>query len=169
MTLRFRSTPTGDERLRRLAQGIEALARRDQDTLRRMQEIAEMRRQAARALHEMCQRFVESLNQVLASPVVELSPDEYTDHWFHDPGVNVIQINLSGRLVQIAFEAPEGLTSTEKLKTPYTLEGGVRCYNQDLLERVAIPEMLLFCRVAGAVAEWVLVDPRTQRVFPFGE
>src|SRR5574341_1327214 len=103
MAMKFRHPPAAGERLRKLAQGIEALVRKDEERLRREREIAELRRRAARELHAICAELVAALNRLLSATTVELSPAEFSEDWFRDPGVNVVQINVSGRLVLIAF------------------------------------------------------------------
>jgi hypothetical protein len=169
MNVKFRHPPAVEDRLKKLAHGIEALARKDEERIRRAQEIAELRLRGAREVHSACAEFVASLNRMLSNVSVELSPPEYSDEWFRDPGVNVLQINVSGRLVQITFEATEVLTSTEKIRIPYMLEGAVRCFNQDLLERVALHEMQLYYCLDRGRAVWLLFDPRTQRSTPLDQ
>jgi hypothetical protein len=63
---------------------------------------------------------------------------------FRESGVNLIQMNTQGRIVQIAFEATREIYSTEKFLVPYILEGEVRAYNQEMLERTQIQSRALF-------------------------
>jgi hypothetical protein len=155
-----------DDRLRRLARRLEAVAHRDEERLRRAREITQLRRQAAGSLHALCAGFVEALNGLLGRALLELSPPEYNWDSFQDPGPNVFQINARGRLIHLEFRATEALTSTDQLRTPYTLYGAARCFNQELLERVATHELLLFCCLHGGGYQWVVCDPAGRRTTP---
>jgi hypothetical protein len=155
-----------DDRLKRLAKRLEAVARRDEEQQRQARQIAELRRQAASSLHALCADFVDALNGLLARRLVELSPPEYNSESLQDPGPNVFQINAGGRLIHLEFRATETLTSTDQLRTPYTLYGAARCFNQELLERVATHELLLFCCLHGDGYQWVLCDPAGRRTTP---
>jgi hypothetical protein len=55
-----------------------------------------------------------------------------------------MQINAQGRVVQIAFEATREIFSTVKFRIPYVLEGEVRAYNQEMLERTQIRSQAMF-------------------------
>lgn len=151
------------DKLRRLARQLEEVARRDEEQMREARNIAQLRRQAAASLHQLCAGFVETLNGLLSRPLLELSPPEYAPENFCEPGPNVFQISVSGRLIHFEFRATEGLTSTDQIRAPYTLSGAVRCFNQELLERVATHEMLLFCCVQDRRYRWVLCDPAGRR------
>jgi len=169
MAMKFRQRPAAEERLKKLARGIEALARKDEERIRQAREIAELRKQSARELHSLCAGFVAALNSMLSGVMVELSPAEFTETFLRDPGVNVYQINASGRLVQVAFEVTDSPTSTDKIRVPYFFEGAVRCFNQELLERVAIHEMPLYCCLEKGKGAWVLFDAPAQRTLPFNQ
>ncbi|MCP5110216.1 MAG: hypothetical protein GY953_05215, partial [bacterium] len=90
------------ERLTRLAKRLDDLARKDELRIQRDQEIEELRRQAAVDLHGVCDRFVGDLNSLSLNIEVELSPDRYGPESFRDTGPNIVQINASGRIVQLA-------------------------------------------------------------------
>lgn len=165
--MKFGRFPTAKDRLKRLAEDIEALAHKDEEKVRQAHEVAELRCVAARELHSICADFVKSVNRLLSRPMVELGPPEYAAETFRDPGQNVFQINVAGRMLHIEFQATDTPTSTDKFRTPYILHGEVRCLNQESLDRAVIPELLLFCCVEKEKHVWILFDPRTHRTTPF--
>ena len=154
-------------RLERLAQSIERLAEKDERTLERALEIGALRRAAASELHSICAEFVGSLNSLLARPAVELEPLEYHADSFREEGPNLLQINVRGRILQIEFHATGELLSTEEFRVPYTLDGFVRAFNQDLLDKDLIEEQLLFFTVEPDRRMWRYFDSRTYRTGPF--
>lgn len=151
-----------EERLRRLAQAIDRLAAKDEELLRRTREIEALRREAAAGLHRICSEFVESVNALVTKVRLELSPPDYSPDAFRDPGANLFQINAKGRVIQIEFEATEALTSTENYRYSYIIQGAVRCFNQELLDRVDIQEQRVFFCVDKR-REWRYLDTRGQR------
>jgi hypothetical protein len=68
--------------------------------------------------------------------------------------------------MQIAFEATSELFSTEKFLVPYLLEGEVRTYNQRMLERFEIRNLLLFFCVDQGTAGWRFFDWRSRHTGP---
>ncbi len=158
-----------DDRLRRLAQQIDGLAEKDERLLQRAREIAAQRRRGACELHRVCADFVASVNSLLSRAAVELAPAEFHDESFRDPGVNLIQINVQGRLVQIEFLATDELVSTQKFKTPYILEGEVRTYNQEMLERLEFQVQQLFYCTEKDRNVWRCFDSRTYRAWRFDQ
>jgi hypothetical protein len=137
---------TEEERITRLAKLIDSDIRKDQPL--RLTEIGvlDLRRKGAMELHAICADFVVSVNCQLSAPVLELSPAEYSAEMFRESGVNLIQINAQGRILQIAFEATREISSTQKFRVPYILEGEVRAFNQEMLERTQIlSQALFFC------------------------
>jgi len=50
---------------------------------------------------------------------------------------------------------------------PYTLEGTVRAFNQELLEKDLIEEQLIFYTLEGKQGMWRFFDARTYRSGPF--
>jgi hypothetical protein len=149
-----------EEKIIRLAKQIESLTKRDQHLLLTEPEVLDIRRQGASQLHSICDGFVASVNRLLSPPVLELTPPEYSPEMFREFGVNLIQVNTQGRIVQIAFESTREVFSTEKFRVPYVLEGEVRAYNQEMLERTQIrSQALFFCLEQGRNAwhyyEWL--------------
>src|SRR6202022_1307045 len=95
-------------------------------------------------LHRICADFVSSVNSNLSDAALDLAPATYAQHSFREPEKNLIQIGSQRREMQIVFEAPSKLVSTEKFLVPYVLEGEVRTYNQRMLERFEIRSQALF-------------------------
>lgn len=158
-----------EERLKQFARRIEEMARKDEQRQREAQHIQRLRLRAAAELHEICARFVKSVNALLERPMLELSPPEWSDAFFRDSAVNVFQLAMAGRIVHLEFRAPESLTSTERFRTPYVLEGALRAFNQEMLDLAVVPEKLLFCCLEGGKTRWIWFDPRTQRSAPLDE
>ncbi|MBZ5581949.1 MAG: hypothetical protein LAQ30_07030 [Acidobacteriia bacterium] len=160
-----RGTP--DTRLTRLAAQIDALAEKDEKTIEESRRIAALRCSAAAELHRACSDFVASVNALLKRTVIALDPSEYSERAFREDGPNLIQINARGRVLEVEFAATAGMLSTEDFRIPYTLEGAVRAFNQELLEKAAIEEQLLFFTVEKHRALWRFFDARTYRSGPF--
>jgi hypothetical protein len=158
-----------DARFRRLAQSIDALAEKDESFLRRTREIAALRRAAAAGLHAICSDFVGSLNRLLSRCELVLDPPEFSPEAFREDAKNLFQINVQGRILQVEFEASPGLVSTEDLRVPYTLQGAVRAFNQELLDRSLIEEQLLFYTLEKDKRMWRFFDARTYRSGPFDQ
>lgn len=144
----------------RLARQIGAIKKAEQ-LLGNADQIRTLRREGAVSLHRICAEFVASLNKVV-SDSVELSPPVYGPDLFREPGANMIQVSAQGRQLQIVFEAPALLVSTEKFAIPYILEGEVRTFNQSMLERFAIRSLLIFFCVERETATWRFFDWRTR-------
>src|SRR4051794_6577973 len=123
--------------------------------------IQEARRKGAGELHRICAELVGAVNGRLSSAQLELSPAGWSAESFRTAGPNVIQIGSQGRTVQIVFEAPPELVSTEKFLIPYMLEGEVRAYNQKMLERSEIRSRALYYCVENETASWRYYDWRT--------
>jgi hypothetical protein len=152
-----------NDRLGKLARQIEALGRKDEELVQKAHDMAVLRRQAACELHAICAGFVDSVNRLLSVPVVDLGPDRYSPEMFRDPGANLIQINARGRLVQIAFQATEELVSTEVFKIPHILEGEIRKYNQDMLQRREVERQSLFFCLEKDRNTWRFYERGTYR------
>ena len=167
--MRFVRKNTTADRLQKLVRKIEATAKQDEERLRRAQEIGRRRASAALELHATCAAFVDSVNRLLPAPMLELSPPAYTPESFRDPGTNVFQINVSGRIVHLEFQATDTPTSIEKFRVPYILEGSLRAFNQELLDMSAIPEQLLFCCLDRNRLSWLWCNPRTQQAAPLDQ
>jgi hypothetical protein len=159
---------TGISRLDRLAARVQALAEEDSRQIHRAGEMAGMRRNAAAELHGICASLAAELNRRIPIPVVEVDPDPYDGSTFNEDGVNLIQLNIRGRLLQFEFEATQDLVSTEDFRVPYTLSGSIRCFNQELLLRNTIDEHLMFYCLEKKVRQWRFFDPRTYRSGPLG-
>lgn len=153
-------------RLNKLAETIDALAERDELLLRRTREIAVIRRQAAVDLHATCAKFVAALNGLLARTQILLDPAEFAAGNFREEGPNLLQINVRGRILQLEFTTTPELVSTENFRVPYTLEGSVRGFNQQLLEQNLIREHLLFFCLEKNRNFWRYFDERTYRSGP---
>jgi len=153
-----------DERLKKLALRLDALAEKDDLLLRKTREIACLRQRAAMELYGTCRDFVANLNPLLNRLKLELQPEDYQPEYFSEERPNLLQINARGRVVQFEFSAPETLSSTEHFRRPYILEGSVRCFNQELLDRLEILEHEVFyCLDERRQHAWYWFDSRTYR------
>jgi len=158
-----------DARLKRLAESIEALADKDAGRLRRVREIAALRRAAANDLHSICAGLVAGVNRLLTRIEVELDPSAYNPDSFQEDSVNLFQINVRGRLLQISFSATPELVSTEDFRVPYTLDGSIRAFNQELLDKDIVEEQLIFYTLENHKRMWRFFDARTYRTGPFDQ
>jgi len=154
-----------DDAILRLARQIDA-ARKSERFLVNAEEVAALRRQGASQLHQICADFVSSLNSKLAYATLDLSPPTYGPEMFRESGVNLIQIGSQGRELQIAFQAPPQLFSTEKFLIPYVLEGEVRPYNQRMLDHFEIRSYSIFFCVNDDGAVWRFYDWRVPHTAP---
>src|SRR5260370_32596594 len=118
-------TKARDARLKRLAKNIDALAEKDEGFLRRSREIAALRQAAAADLYAICADFVSSVNRLLARMEVELDPPGFNSSSFQEDLVNLVQLNVRGRILQVAFSATPELISTEDFRVPYTLQATI--------------------------------------------
>jgi hypothetical protein len=155
--------------LKRLAASLDALADKDEKLLRQAEEIAGLRRKAAVQLHTVCADFVAVLNGLLSRTELRLDPHSYSAESFQDEGINLMQINARGRLVQVDFSATPELISTEDFRVPYILQGSVRCLNQKLLDQDLVQEHLLFYCLERSRRFWRYFDARTYRTGPFDQ
>jgi hypothetical protein len=158
-----------ESRLKRLARNIDALAAKDEVLLRHGREVAAMRRSAAADIHAICADFVNSINRLLKQCEIRLDPHSYSEDDFRDEVPNLIQINVRGRILQISFRATPELVSTEDFRIPYTLEGTVRAFNQELLDKDLIEEQLIFFTLENHRRMWRFFDARTYRSGPFDQ
>jgi len=156
-----------DARLKRLAESIDALTEKDAGSLRRSREIAALRRDATAELYAICSEFVTAINGLLTRGEVILDPPEFADGVFDEHASNMIQINVRGRILQVEFKATAELVSTEDFRVPYTLEGFVRAFNQELLDKDIIEEQLIFYTLEKEQKMWRFFDARTYRSGPF--
>ena len=167
--MKFRRSTGADDRLKRLANNIETLVRKDEERIREERKVSALRSQGARELHATCSTFVAAVNQLLRKPLVDLAPAEFTADTYRDAGGNLFQVNIAGRLIQIEFRATDAPISTEQYRVPYVLQGEVRCLNQESIERAVIPEHLLFYCLEKDTQTWLLFDPRTHRTSDFDQ
>ncbi len=158
-----------EDRLRKLARGLDALAEKDELSIRWEHQMAELRCEAAFELYAICSNFVRSVNALSTKVKLELAPESYSRRSFRDSGPNLFQINASGRIVQVAFETTEPMVTTENFRISYTLEGAVRWFSQQTLESLGVRENLLFYCVEEGKTGWICFDPQTHRRVPFDE
>ena len=156
-------------RLKRLAESIDALVEKDAHSLGRVREVRALRRAAAAELYGICSNFVTAINGLLSQGEVVLDPPEYAEGAFQEESANLIQMNIRGRILQVEFEATLELLSTEDFRIPYTLQGVVRAFNQELLDKDIIEEQLIFYTCEKHRKMWRFFDARTYRSGPFDE
>jgi hypothetical protein len=157
------------DRLKRLARNIDALAKKDEEHLRRAHEMQALRRKAAGQLHAVCAEFARALNELTSHTELKLDPPDFNPDAFRDSDVNLFQLNARGRILQIEFEATEELTSSEDFRIPYALHGAVRGFNQELLAQNLVREQLLFYTIQRTGNMWRFFDARTYRTGPFDQ
>ena len=157
------------DRLKKLAEAIEALAEKDNALMQETLTIAALRRRAALELHALCAAFVKDLNQHLANIQLQLDPPEYALEAFQEIGVNLLQINVRGRILQIEFACTPHTISTENFRVPHILEGSIRCFNQESLDRAVIEEQFVFYCLEKKRNLWRFFDARTYRSGPFDQ
>jgi len=158
-----------DTRLKRLAQAIERLAAKDEIVLRHTREMAALRRAAAADLHAICSDFVNSINRLLENCEVQLDPRSFAGEQMREDITNLIQVNVRGRILQLAYRVTPDLISTEDFRIPYTMEGTVRAFNQELLDKDLIEEQLIFFTLEHHKKMWRFFDARTYRSGPFDQ
>jgi hypothetical protein len=166
---KWNSAAAGRDRLAKLARNIDVLVEKDDRLIQRAKEIEELRRRAAMELHGVCAIFVASVNRLLSKTALEFSPPSYSPELFREEGENIFQINVRGRILQIGFEATEALVSTENFRVPHILEGAVRCFNQELLDRSTIEEQLLFFCLEKNRSNWRFFNARTYHTGVFDQ
>ena len=158
-----------EARLRRLAESIDALDDKDAVSVRRSREISVLRHGAAEGLYGICADFAGAINRLLARTEIVVDPPEFSEAVFREEISNMIQINARGRILQVEFKATGELISTEDFRIPYTLEGVVRAFNQELLDKNLIEEQLIFFTIEKGRSMWRFFDPRTYRSGPFDQ
>lgn len=158
-----------DTRLKRLAEKIDALSAKDEMRLHHAREMDSLRRAAGSDLYAICADFVNAVNRLLAQPELELAPRNFSESAFQEEAANLIQINVRGRILQISFQATPELISTEDFRIPYTLEGSVRAFNQELLDKDIIEEQLVFYTLEKEKKMWRFFDSRTYRSGPLDQ
>ena len=149
-----------DDAVAKLARQIDA-AHQAEHARRSAEEVFALRRRGAQELHEICADFVTSVNSRLAAAALDIAPPSFGPEMFRESGVNLIQIGSQGRQMHISFQAPAQLVSTEKFAMAYVLEGEIRTFNQQMLERFEIRTRSLFCCVEEKTAVWRSFDWRS--------
>lgn len=158
-----------DARLKKLAEGIAALAGKDELALEREREITATRNAAADEIYAICAEFVAGLNRLLPRAEVMIDPAASVGAHFRDDSSCLIQISVRGRILQMEYAATAELVSTEEFRIPYTLAGSVRAFNQELLDKDLIEEQLIFFTLEKHRRMWRFFDPRTYRSGPFDQ
>lgn len=143
-----------EERIARLAKLIGEDVKKERHLLLNDSEVLELRRQGAAALYAICADFAASVNRLLTPPVLEMAPSDFAPEMFRNSGANLIQLNAQGRILQIAFESTRERFSTDKFLIPYILEGEVRAYNREMLERTQVRSQALYYCVEDGRKAW---------------
>lgn len=143
-----------EERIARLAKQIGEDVRKERHLLLTDSEVLELRRQGAAELNAICADFTASVNRLLTPPVLEITPSAYDSDMFRNAGANIIQLNAHGRILQVALESTRERFSTDKFLIPYILEGEVRAYNREMLERTQVRSQALFYCVEDGRRAW---------------
>jgi hypothetical protein len=158
------------KRLKRLAGKLDELPAKDAVRIRLAEELEQQQRNAATELHHRCVTLVGTLNGMLAQTQLQIAPETFQADRIFDASETLIQINASGRIVQIVMRPPTLAVSTEHFYIPYVLEARIRWFNQDLLDRDQVPEHhLYYCVGRNGETGWKYFDPRTRKVGPADE
>jgi hypothetical protein len=118
-------------------------------------------------LHSICAGFVADLNRLLKRAELRLDPEVLSTDRVEPEVPTLIQIQVRGRILQVMFTATPGLSSTEDFRIPYIMEGTVRGFSQDMLDKELIEEQLLFYTLEARGNLWRYFDTRTYRSGPF--
>lgn len=151
------------DRLTRLAAAIEAIGETDRRLIAQSAEVDRLRLDGAIDLYSICSTFVGKVNEKLSEPAVLLDPPAFDESSYNDGGVNLFQINLRGRILQIEFSPTSELYEQDDFRHPYVLRGAVRSFNQDFLENGSIDEQMIFYCTHNDTAHWYFFDGRTYR------
>jgi hypothetical protein len=151
------------DRLTRLAKAIEAIAETDRRLIDASTRVDRLRSRGALDLYRICSAFVDKVNGKLPEPAVLLDPPSFSEGNYNDEGLNLFQINLRGRILQLEFGATGELYEDDDFRRPYVLRGAVRSFNQDLLDHGRVDEQLIFYCPANDNAFWYFFDGRTYR------
>jgi hypothetical protein len=112
---------------------------------------------------------VNSLNRLMSKTELLLDPAQFSEAAFQQDVTNLIQINVRGRILQVAYAATPELVSTEDFRIPYTLAGSVRAFNQEMLNKDLIEEQLVFYTIERDRKMWRFFDTRTYRSGTFDQ
>lgn len=163
MAGRWSTRRLSKDRLKKLAEAIEALAAKDCALIEKTRQVTALRRSAAVDLHGICRNFVCEVNGHLSKAALEFDPPEYSSDSFRDTGVNLLQINARGRILQIEFESTSEMIATENFRVPHILEGAIRCFNQEFLQQAVVEEQFIFYCLEKKQNLWRFFDARTYR------
>ena len=153
-----------EDRLKRLAQKLEQVAEKDRRRMEREEEMLALRQRAAEELHKLCADFVNSINALVTTVHLDLAPPVWETDTLKYNDINMIQINVSGRIVQLSFQITDTLEEKIDIRVPYTLHGAVRWFNQDLLERDEVRDDRLYYCIGRSDRGWRYVDSCSQKL-----
>lgn len=151
------------DRLTRLAKAISAVAETDRKLIDESTRVDRLRSRGALDLHRICRAFVDKVNDKLPETAILLDPPSFSEGNYNDGGINLFQINLRGRILQIEFSPTAELYEDDDFRRPYVLRGAVRSFNQDLLDRGSVDEQMIFYCPTDDTAFWYFFDGRTYR------
>jgi hypothetical protein len=151
------------DRLTRLARAIESIGETDRKLIAQSTQVDRLRVKGALDLHRICSAFVDKVNDKLPEPAILLDPLSFPESNYNDGGLNLFQINLRGRILQIEFSPTTDLYEDDDFRLPYILRGAVRAFNQDQLDQGSIDEKMIFYCPRNDVADWYYSDGRTYR------
>lgn len=154
--------PSAEQRMQRLARKLDEIPAKDGLRIEQAREVERKQNAAGAELHHLCRSFVKRLNGILTKLQLEFTPEEYSPASLDGPTGSIFQINANGRIIQISVLSKEAAISTEHYRIPYILEGRVRWFNQELLDRQEIQEAQIFYCVEGSGDFWRYHDPRTR-------
>jgi hypothetical protein len=151
------------DRLTRLAKAIESIGETDRKLIAESSQVDRLRLTGAMDLHRICSAFVDKVNDKLPEPAVLLDPLLFSEGNYNDGGINLFQINLRGRILQIEYSPTTDLYEDDDFRLPYVLRGAVRSFNQDQLDQGSIEEKMIFYCPRNETADWYYSDGRTYR------
>jgi len=157
------------DRLTRLAKAIESIGETDRKLIAQSTQVDRLRLEGAVELHRICSAFVDKVNDKLPEPAIQLDPRSFSEANYSDGGINLFQINLRGRVLQIEFRSTTDLYEDDDFRLPYVLRGAVRSFNQDQLDQGSIEEQMIFYCPRNDTADWHFSDGRTYRSGRVGE
>lgn len=142
------------KRLRRLAERLDELPAKDLARIQKEQELERRQREGASDLYQMLRTLVDSLNRLMQHLVIDLTPDTFDSDSLYTASGALFQVNASGRILQVLLQATPGGASTEHFRQPYIIEGRLRWFNQELLDRQEIRENHLYYVVEAESGAW---------------
>ncbi|MBI4902104.1 MAG: hypothetical protein HY820_00615 [Acidobacteria bacterium] len=149
--------------VQRLARKLGELPAKDALRIQAAEALEKAQQRGGEELHEVCRTFVEALNGLQEALVVDLSPGVFHPEVLDTPGTVLIQINASGRILQLSILPREAAYSSDQFRLPYVLRGAIRWFNQELLDRHLVEEhQIFYCRERGE-HHWLYQNPRTRK------